>query len=114
MSLKAGIGKSLSELSAILFFAVSNANDCALAEEIFIENSKRHKKFISNLKLHRLKLLLNSEIFHHLPASVRLLPEDGEVGALAMHRLFGLRVGSSDFESAAAVGHVARNLSLLV
>jgi hypothetical protein len=46
---------------------------------------------------------LNSEIFHHLPASVRLLPEDGQVGAHAVLRLFGLRVRISDFERAAAV-----------
>jgi hypothetical protein len=59
---------------------------------------------------------LDSEIFHHLPASVRLLPEDGQVGALAMLRLFGLRVRSSDFERAAAVGQVTRagDLGLLV
>jgi hypothetical protein len=38
------------------------------------------------------------EVFHHLPASVRLLPEDGQVGARAILRLFGLRVRRSDFE----------------
>ena len=59
---------------------------------------------------------LNSEIFHHLPASVRLLLEDGQVGARGILRLFGLRVRISDCERAAAVGEVTRagDLGLLV
>ena len=59
---------------------------------------------------------LNSEILCDLPAAVRLLPEDGQVGALALLRLFGLRIRRRDFERAAAVGHVTRagDLGLLV
>src|SRR6266404_6034633 len=39
----------------------------------------------------------NSEILHYLPASSRLLLEDGQVGADTMLHLFRLRVRSSDF-----------------
>src|SRR5258705_8616179 len=59
---------------------------------------------------------LNTEIFQRLPASVRLLPEDGQVGARGILRLFGLRVRKSDVERAAAVRQVTRagDLGLLV
>ena len=59
---------------------------------------------------------LNAEIFCDLPVAVRLLPEDGQVGALALLGLFGLRIRRRDFERAAAVAHVTRagDLGLLV